>query len=607
MDTLQVYARVMRGTHEVTARGVPVLLAALAMVLCAAPPAQAGALTQSSLYWGSPSVIDSRPLTALSCPSSALCVGVDSSGDVLASRAPADGARAWRASNIDASPQPELYGVSCPEPAGSLCVAVGASGVFLSSHPTRGAGAWKRVEGLGGGGRAVSCTFDDALCVAAGSGSGELLVSEEPAEAASWKRIDFPAAGAVTSVSCPAQSLCLAAGASELLTSAHPAAGAGAWTASSYSGAPITKLACASASLCVGLGAGSLLASSDPGGGASTWVAQVASAESGLLDEVACAPAGRCIAAGLDGTILESSTPAGTIAAWRSERFLDGSNAITALSCASRSLCFAADEALLVGVGARQLSVTVKGLGTVRSTRADCPFGCTYSGSACPRDCAQPLPDYAVIPARPPAASCAASETTKGEDAGACSLALPEQARLVLSAEAEWGWSFTGWSGACSASAGCSLSMAGNRLATATFAQDAPVVGRCSCQLVPLAIGGFRETDADWRERLTAGARAGKQAPLGTSFFYELSRRASPTLSFMRIAGGCRHASAAGCAPRTPTGQMKLRFLGGLAHVRFDGRLAGHLLAPGRYAVTLTATADGERVQTLPLEFSIAQ
>src|SRR5689334_14644761 len=51
-----------------------------------------------------------------------------------------------------------------------------------------------------------------------------------------------------------------------------------------------------------------------------------------------------------------------------------------------------------------------------------------------------------------------------------CDSPVPEGATLALSAEAAPGWAFTGWSGACSGTGPCSVTMNGPQAVTATFA-----------------------------------------------------------------------------------------------------------------------------------------
>src|SRR5437763_289953 len=77
-------------------------------------------------------------LTAVSCPSTTLCVAVDNIGNVITSTNPGAGAPAWSAAAVDAPHA--LLGVSCA-PSTTLCVAVDGSGdVVAPNNPTGGAG-----------------------------------------------------------------------------------------------------------------------------------------------------------------------------------------------------------------------------------------------------------------------------------------------------------------------------------------------------------------------------------------------------------------------------------------------------------------------------------
>ncbi len=78
---------------------------------------------------------------AVSCASASLCVAVDSAGDVTASTNPTGGAAAWSATNVDGTN--DLSAVSCTSTPSLLCVAVdGAGDVVTSTNPAGGAGAW---------------------------------------------------------------------------------------------------------------------------------------------------------------------------------------------------------------------------------------------------------------------------------------------------------------------------------------------------------------------------------------------------------------------------------------------------------------------------------
>jgi hypothetical protein len=112
-------------------------------------------------------------LLAASCPGARLCVLLDNNGNVLTSRTPAAGAKAWKRAKVD-SAHAGLSSVSCPTT--SSCVAVDSLGnVLWSSNPAGGARAWSRRHIDDGQLEGVSCA-SASLCVAVDR-SGRLLYS----------------------------------------------------------------------------------------------------------------------------------------------------------------------------------------------------------------------------------------------------------------------------------------------------------------------------------------------------------------------------------------------------------------------------------------------
>jgi hypothetical protein len=60
---------------------------------------------------------------------------------------------------------------------------------------------------------------------------------------------------------------------------------------------------------------------------------------------------------------------------------------------------------------------------------------------------------------------------------GTCSASFQESATVLLTATAASGSTFTGWSGACAGTGGCSISLGGDAATTATFTADDPCTG----------------------------------------------------------------------------------------------------------------------------------
>jgi hypothetical protein len=157
--------------------------------LCVAVDSQGDVVTSTNptggaSAWSAPVNVDTNGYLAdISCPSASLCVAVDDSGDVVTSTNPTGGASAWSApANID--PVNPLtgtlffYSVSCPS--SSLCVAVDSQGdVVTSTNPTGGSGAWSapaQIDApatLKGG---ASCP-STSLCVAFDTGGNVLTAT----------------------------------------------------------------------------------------------------------------------------------------------------------------------------------------------------------------------------------------------------------------------------------------------------------------------------------------------------------------------------------------------------------------------------------------------
>lgn len=109
--------------------------------------------------------------TGISCPAVTFCAAVDSAGNVATSTSPLGGT--WKLSRID--PRAGLGAISCPSTA--MCVAIdGAGDAFVSTHPGAGASAWTRTSGIDGGLTALSCPTT-SFCVAVDSDGGAVTAS----------------------------------------------------------------------------------------------------------------------------------------------------------------------------------------------------------------------------------------------------------------------------------------------------------------------------------------------------------------------------------------------------------------------------------------------
>jgi hypothetical protein len=196
------------------------------------------------------------PLTAVSCPSTAICVAADQRGNVIASGDATGPGSEWHYASVDG--EETINAISCPTT--SLCVAVANHGnVITSTSPLGGAGSW-HVANIDGTTvlRSVSCAYEPALpqpvlCVVGGEGGNVLTSTEPTAGEGAWTAAHVDGTAGVLAMSCPSVTLCVGldnqAGA---VTSTHPTAGAAAWTREVIdTGQLLTAVSCPSITLCV--------------------------------------------------------------------------------------------------------------------------------------------------------------------------------------------------------------------------------------------------------------------------------------------------------------------------------------------------------------------
>jgi hypothetical protein len=180
----------------------------------------------------------------------------------------------------------------------------------------------------------------------------------------------------LSGVSCPTESLCVAAGGFDTVASSQtPTAGAAGWhvvhptydepkqsclekgESVAFCSSPrgsLNGVSCASVSLCVAVGyEGSVYVSTDPTGGANAWSVGEVNEAGGHgathLTGVSCPSPSLCVAVSggsnnsNGGKVLTSTEPAGDGAAW-GEANAGGSVQITGVSCPTASRCAAVDN-----------------------------------------------------------------------------------------------------------------------------------------------------------------------------------------------------------------------------------------------------------------------
>lgn len=605
-------------------RGRLLIGVALALLLALTAGIAPSAFAASSLYWSSPSVIDTHTVNRLTCPSATLCVGLDNIGDVVTSTDPTGGPSAWSLAKVDNEPEPPytepnaLNDVSCPRPAGSLCVAVGEGGVFTSTNPTGGTGAWVHAEGIGEHAHAAACA-SASLCVVSFGYYGEILTSIDPTGGTgAWKAVQVDGGQRIVALSCPSESLCVGLDeAGNLLTSSNPAGGAKDWNVVHTEIGADSSLTCTSVSFCIAVANSSVLSSTDPDGGAGAWVLQkdVISKEIGF-GGIACASPSLCVVTGSNGEVAESTDPTSGAGAWVGAEDLDGTNRMRGAACPSESLCLLTDEAVVIGVPANNLFVSLRGMGTVTSTPIACPFGCTYSGPACPRNCDGPV--NAFVPQRLDGISCIENGWFGGVNWGTCESPFPAENTVTLTATPEQGSTFNGWGGACSGSTICSVTMSSGQTVSATFASTPPPGAQSP---IP-TLTDISQSHARWREgEVHADADAKhNNRPVGTIFSFRLDEPARVTLSFVDRTSGrkvgetCaaqtrvnRHKPA--CKRTVPAGTLSCTGHSGANKVVFDGSISrSRKLRPGSYRLVIVATnSGGVRSAPKSLSFTIVK
>jgi hypothetical protein len=591
----------VRGWRRGSRRGLRAALVA-ALVLAALG---GGAPARAGLYWSAPIPVVSAKLRALSCPSTSLCVGVDFGGDVLVSGTPTLGSSAWSSAKIAASLG--LDDVSCA-PQTTLCAAVGNAGIFVSTDPAGGTAAWQRVTESPPA-ISVSCP-GPGLCVA--GGPGVVFTSTQPANAAqAWTE---SAMGGVSldDISCPSTTLCVAVNRAVeggIVTSTDPT-GSFSWTAAPIGPGHLSEVSCPTTSFCVALGEQTLASTTSPAAGAASWKIDNHLFALREIRTLACASASLCAAAGAPNGVVASSSSPSVAESWERVEGVDGNNELSPVSCPSEAMCFAADDALVVGVAAHRLTVTTTGAGegSVRSGPLVCPFGCTYSGPVCPRNCSANQFPNAFIPFRLSEIACGESEFADGTKSALafCAQLYPAQDMPALTPEARPGSVFTGWRGDCVGREACVPSMSTDRSVTALFEPK-------------LSLHAVKQRRRRWRER-----RGHTHVPVGSGFSFELNRAANVTLSFTRAARGrrvgrscrplskpARHAHVHRCTRRVAAGRLSLNEPAGADAVAFTGIVtrAGRpaRLRPGAYAVTLIASGEGETTPPAALSFTIAR
>ena len=280
--------------------------------------------------WQRSGVDGNREFTGIACPSALLCVGVDSAGNAVTSTDPTGGRSDWTVARIDTNQVQGntdnagsilLRGVSCPST--SLCVAVDSVGDALTSTaPTTGPAGWtathiddNRTNGCTGSGLTCQPPLVGVSCpsvseCAAVDFSGNVLTTPDPLTTTPWQSAttDGGHLSSLYGVSCPSVSFCATVdGSAGKAITFSPAASSDQTTRSlPYS---MYGIWCVSTSLCLASvetqgGLSGLLGSFNPAAPASTW----SLSSLGGIDAVSCPERNMCLAADDEGNIASGVT-----------------------------------------------------------------------------------------------------------------------------------------------------------------------------------------------------------------------------------------------------------------------------------------------------------
>ncbi len=381
------------------------LLAVLAA--CLSLPAIAGAKVSYSMKWNKSALLvnpsQGNGLDAIGCASTTkanLCVAGDLKGDVWVTAHPSRPGKGWRREPVDNTAY-AITGVSCPTT--TLCVAVDSTGqVVHSTKPLNGASSWSkpaRIDkatqpgGAYAGFSGISCPTAQ-LCVAVDNAlNGQVAYTTTPTgPASSWHLVTVGDNVTLSSVSCSSTKLCVIGGSARYY-SITPTGPASAWKAAgtlSGSVAVISSLSCVGTKLCVGVGygnagAGLASASSTPTTAAS-WVVTSTGSDppiqgAGLVDSVSCPKTNFCVAADTASDVFTTSTP--VRGAWSASHALKKASQSTQsqLYCNSK-LCVEVDNRGTATYGVvKASSSTTSGSSTTTTKTTSKPGNTTTTSS----------------------------------------------------------------------------------------------------------------------------------------------------------------------------------------------------------------------------------
>ncbi len=193
---------------------------------------------------------------------------------------------------------------------------------------------------------------------------------------------------------------------------------------------------------------------------------------------------------------------------------------------------------------------------------------------------------------------------------GTCTATYPAGTVVTLTATPAAGSAFSGWSGGCSGTRDCRLTIGADAAVTATFGV-----------LPAPSIKAFRQSASAWRRGSSLAFITSKQKPpIGTVFSFDLNEPATATVTFTQrssgrhLRGRCLAQSNSNkgkprCTRTVLAGTLTLAAITGVNHLHFQGRLShNRTLKLGRYTLTISArNAANHSATSKSLSFAIVK
>jgi hypothetical protein len=321
--------------------------------------------------WATAPAPSMYPITQISCPSTALCVGA-SYGQVLSSAHPAAGGSTWTATSVADPMQAQLLGIDCGSASPVSCIGTVSDGSVIVGSGEAAAPVWTRSAVLDPRrfGSGISCLRGDAAncVVSTGQFGGVARIVAPPAPAAPTATV--ASAGGLTAISglaCPSASLCVGVDtAGAVLRTNRPTGPGSGWqrrvqpavagVAPPGQVVPIglNSVSCPSVRFCAAVGDQDTLVTSTTPGAATLWnftqlPFQIEEGSGDTvrddLGHISCASSALCVSTGSSNQLFVSTRPAGGPSAWKAFSLASFNyDTWTSVACPRTNFCIAGDN-----------------------------------------------------------------------------------------------------------------------------------------------------------------------------------------------------------------------------------------------------------------------